>query len=250
MKRYLKHLASLLLVLFACYSWISCSSDDDNDDNEISYALEGQWVGEDLTYSYAMVVICNGSDMKCGLYQDDDDLTELGFFVGTYNYYPAQQKLIALWDNGNSDEFIITNVMTNSFKLSFSDLTFNMQRYTNSSGTGTGSGSTNTQAYAPVSLAGHNLWLANSSLYFKIFFNDDNTTSSESRSSLGDVISATYTRTGNNTAALSVTYRSLSGKSTSTTNFSLIFTSAQGGTGSRDDITYVTNDWKFTVDKY
>lgn len=244
-------LKSMLVMLFSmtiALGVMSCGGGDssgDEDGDGVSAPpssmynpseLVGSWSGfsSDLAFKLTIALNSNNS-FQYSLYRYNGSngmfetiLQESGAYVFDTN--TGELKLT--YTDNTTETLKVSNQTNSSYTLMVDQTEFHMTRSSDSDGTGGGGTITD---YAPSSVAEKHIHIGLHAYSLDLYF-DTNTSvdMTYSKMTTFTLLSASYSKTGANSARVSYTWRGTTGTVTSTVD--LTFTSATGGTSKGDAI--------------
>lgn len=248
----LKFLTTLLLFLAVGFTFTACGGGDDgggsnsgyydgDDDNGYSYNgsysqenLIGVWVGYTSDNQFGLVTgfFQNGT-CQIAIFQNKESKFEKIFEQsGSYQFNTGTGALYITYDSSSeTEEFKITNQTYSSHTFYIADRAFSMERYTGDDDDDD-NGYSQT-GYAPDDVSDCTITVYHLKQGYKAYFTS-NTTVNTIYSSVplpeSEVLAASYTKTGANTATFYISYYNNALKKQSDFTAYLTFTSETGGT--------------------
>ena len=243
----MKHFSFFIAVLFCFATFISCGSEGndnterDNPENgsgNVSQSIDGEWAyyeQQGNTMQGAVYLKFEGGNGIIATYDYNsysEEFTVNAYTEFTYNYYANLKEINVVYSpSGSTDKWTILDLSANSITLNMYNTNITFQKLNNNQG-GSNGGSGNSISYAPDDASGYHITaitdFTNYSTTLDLYFNSNYSVSSASYYSTFALISASYEKTGSNTAKITYTYSTSSG--TNSTTLQLNFTSENGGT--------------------
>ena len=241
--KHLKSFTMLLLLLAAVFTFSACGGDDGGGSSESggdvtpsgsgTYSqadLVGAWTGFNSDGSLAVVM---------GIYQDgtgelvlfryeNSDYVQIFDEKIKYQFNTNSGELFVTYSDNSTEKFMITNQTYNSFTFYVNDTPFYMERYTDDNG----GGNSSQTGYAPEYVSDCTFRIIHIGQAYYVYFTSNSTIRAEySRVPLYQtkVTGASYTKTGANTARVTIDYYSEILDQNYTATFDLTFTSETGG---------------------
>lgn len=233
------NLGIVLLTMCVLLGLGACSSGGDGEEDESGSRasswnfLKGKWLGSNGGLAIFMALGDNGS-AKAVMYScpSYSSVETVGFWQGVYYVDSEQNVAKFLWDNNISDELPISRAgnSTDAFHLTVANTTYLMQRQRDDFDGLEVSDNEPAEDYAPDRLTSCELYAHVTSVYYKLYFDRYGDITNQSYCSTFDFKSGYYTKTGTNTARVTVVAGSKANSSTHTSTIDLNFTSEHGGT--------------------
>ena len=241
--KHLKSFTMLLLLLAAVFTFSACGGDDGGGSSDSggdvtpsgsgTYSqadLVGAWTGFNSDGSLAVVM---------GIYQDgtgelvlfryeNSDYVQIFDEKIKYQFNTNSGELFVTYSDNSTEKFMITNQTYNSFTFYVNDTPFYMERYTGDNG----GGNSSQTGYAPEYVSDCTFRIIHIGQAYYVYFTSNSTIRAEySRVPLYQtkVTGASYTKTGANTARVTIDYYSEILDQNYTATFDLTFTSETGG---------------------
>ena len=241
--KHLKSFTMLLLLLAAVFTFSACGGDDGGGSSDSggdvtpsgsgTYSqadLVGAWTGFNSDGSLAVVM---------GIYQDgtgelvlfryeNSDYVQIFDEKIKYQFNTNSGELFVTYSDNSTEKFMITNQTYNSFTFYVNDTPFYMERYTGDNG----GGNSSQTGYAPEYVSDCTFRIIHIGQAYYVYFTSNSTIRAEySRVPLYQtkVTGASYTKTGANTARITIDYYSEILDQNYTATFDLTFTSETGG---------------------
>lgn len=245
----MKQLTFLLTALICMASFVSCGSDDnekanpETTPNNQTSAIEGEWVyyetqGNNQGAIYVEFYNGTGYIATYNYNQYSGQYTVNSEIDFNYTYDSRQGVINIVYPSSNkTDTWTVNNVNSNQITLTLFGVSATFMRMTDNdddddNGNSGGNSGYNTRSYAPDDASGYHITaitdFSNYSTTLDLYFNSNYSVSSASYFSTFALVSASYEKTGSNTAKITYTYSSSSG--TNSTTLQLNFTSENGGT--------------------
>ena len=241
--KHFKSFTMLLLLLAAVFTFSACGGDDGGGSSDSggdvtpsgsgTYSqadLVGAWTGFNSDGSLAVVM---------GIYQDgtgelvlfryeNSDYVQIFDEKIKYQFNTNSGELFVTYSDNSTEKFMITNQTYNSFTFYVNDTPFYMERYTGDNG----GGNSSQTGYAPEYVSDCTFRIIHIGQAYYVYFTSNSTIRAEySRVPLYQtkVTGASYTKTGANTARVTIDYYSEILDQNYTATFDLTFTSETGG---------------------
>lgn len=241
--KHFKSFTMLLLLLAAVFTFSACGGDDGGGSSDSggdvtpsgsgTYSqadLVGAWTGFNSDGSLAVVM---------GIYQDgtgelvlfryeNSDYVQIFDEKIKYQFNTNSGELFVTYSDNSTEKFMITNQTYNSFTFYVNDTPFYMERYTGDNG----GGNSSQTGYAPEYVSDCTFRIIHIGQAYYVYFTSNSTIRAEySRVPLYQtkVTGASYTKTGANTARVTIDYYSEILDQNYTSTFDLTFTSETGG---------------------
>ncbi len=240
-----RFILSLLLVAAMSVSFTACGGSDDGADNgggvnpinngsNGTYSqtdLVGAWIGytSDKSLAIVMGVSQNGTGEFYLFKAGTSDYEQILHEEWSYQFNTGNGEFSVVYNSDNTTEtFLVTNQTTNSFTFYVNDTPFYMERYTDDNG----GGNSSQTGYAPEYVSDCTFRIIHIGQAYYVYFTSNSTIRAEySRVPLYQtkVTGASYTKTGANTARVTIDYYSEILDQNYTATFDLTFTSETGG---------------------
>lgn len=151
---------------------------------------------------------------------------------GSYYFDTNTGELKLAYNDDSTETLKVSNQTYSSFTLTVSQTVFYMTRYSGSDDTG---GSVTTTDYAPSNVSEKHIHIGLHAYSLDLYFDTNNSINmTYSKMTTFTLVSASYSKTGTNSARVSYTWRGTTGTVTSTVD--LTFTSETGGIAKGDAI--------------
>lgn len=240
--KHLKSLTTFLLLLAAVFTFSACGGDDGGSDGGGgttpsgggAYSqtnLVGVWTGfnSDRSLAVVMGIYQDGTGELLLYHYENSNYQEIFDETMTYQFNTNSGQLFVTYSDNTTEEFQITNQTYNSFTFYVGNTAFYMERYTGDDD----SGGSSQGGYAPENISNCLFKIVHIGQAYNIYF----TSNTSIRSDYSNVplpqctvTGAQYSRTGTNSANVSVSYYNGILKKNTTITFNLTFTSETGGT--------------------
>ena len=242
-------LKSMLVMLFGitiALGIISCGGGDSSGNEDgvsappsASYYPEhliGTWSGVSSNSAFGLAFVINTNNrFQYSLLQYDNSSGTYQTILqasGSYYFDANTGELKLAYNDDTTETLKVSDQTYSSFTLTVGQTVFHMTRYSDSGGTGGGGTITD---YAPSSVAEKHIHIGLHAYSLDLYFETNTSVDmTYSKMTTFTLLSASYSKTGANSARVSYTWRGTTGTVTSTVD--LTFTSATGGTSKGDAI--------------